>query len=98
MSEQKKKSFLWWLKTAGEAALWTAGYYGTELLQLFPEHTVANKIALPVGFALGFLVRKAIGMKNEYQKKPEQLPSGIEKSLDLVPNKITGIKGSKKNG
>jgi len=96
MGEKPKHSVKWWLKTVGEAALWTAGYYGTELLQLFPEHTIANQIALPVGFALGFLVRKAIGVKNEYQKTPEQLPGGVEKSLDLVPNKITGIKGSKK--
>lgn len=92
----KKKNIVWYLKTAGEALLWTAGYYGTELLQLFPEHTVANKVALPVGFALGFILRKAMGARNEYQKKSEQLPSGIKSTMDKMSNKITGVKDSKR--
>ena len=95
MSEETKKNIWWYLKTAGEAVLWTGAYYGTELLQLFPEHTVAHKIALPAGFALGFLVRKILGIRKEYQQKTKELPGGVERAMDKIPDKITGEKNSK---
>lgn len=76
--------------------LWTGAYYGTELLQLFPDHTVANQIAVPVGFALGFVVRQALGLRKQYQKAPESLPKGVEEFMDKKPDKWTGIKGCKK--
>ena len=84
----------WWLKTVGEALLWTGGYYTTELLKLFPDNTVADQIAVPVGFLVGFLVRKAIGTKNEY--KQDTLPGGITKIMDKIPDSITGVRGSEK--
>ena len=95
MSESEKKSFVWWLKTIGEGALWTAGYFATDILQVFPEHTIAHRVAIPIGFLAGFLVRKALGLRAEYQNKTKILPSGINDILDKLPNKLTGEKDSK---
>lgn len=86
------KDYKWWLKTIGEALLWTGGYYATEILQVFPDNTIAHQVAIPVGFMIGFMVRKAIGTKSEY--KQDTLPSGLSRVLDKIPNSITGIRGS----
>ena len=88
-SKKEKRNFWWWLKTAGETVLTTAVAFAPELLELFPEHTMLFKLALPVGFIL-----KQMKMKSENQK--DVLPSGVGKYYDKMPNGITGIKGSRK--
>jgi len=89
MSEQQKHNFKWWLKTVGQVTLTTAITFAPEILHIFPEETLAFKLALPIGFAL-----KMLAMKTEYQK--DVLPSGMTKLIDSVPNSVTGVKGSKK--
>ena len=84
----------WWLKTVGEGLLWTGGYYATELLKLFPDNTVADQIAIPAGFIIGFMVRKYFGTRNEYKR--DELPGGLTRVMDKMPNSLTGIKGSTK--
>lgn len=89
MSEQAKHNFKWWLKTSGQVLLTTAISFAPEILHIFPEHTVAFKLAIPLGFAI-----KLFAVKAEYQK--DSLPSGVSNFMDKVPNKYTGEKGSKK--
>lgn len=93
MSE-KKKNLWYWAKTLGEGVLWTGGYYATDLLKLFPDNTLADQIAIPAGFLIGFLFRRWLASKDHYEK--DQLPSGMTKLFDQIPNRITGVKGSKK--
>lgn len=87
MSDQEKHNLKWWLRTGTEVLVTTAISFAPEILQIFPEHTVAFKLALPIGFALKLFLVKA-----DYKK--DVLPSGITKAIDKLPNKITGVKGS----
>ena len=89
MSEQTKHNLKWWLKTTLQVGATTAIAFAPEILRVFPEHTLAFKLALPVGIFL-----KTMFVKSEYMK--DQLPSGITKFMDKVPDKYTGEKGSKK--
>lgn len=89
MSDNQKYTLWWWLKTGSQIALTTAVTFAPEILQIFPEHTLAFKLALPVGFFL-----KAIAMRTEYGK--DTLPSGMTKMMDRIPDNITGKKGNLK--
>jgi len=89
MSDQEKHNLWWWTKTVGQVTLTTAITFAPEILGIFPEHTLAFKLALPVGFFL-----KTIAMKSDYMK--DKLPSGLTKMMDKIPNKYTGEKGSNK--
>lgn len=85
----KKKSFWYWTKTVGLGIATTAVTFAPEIMQVFPEHTLVFKLALPAGFFIKWLMTKG-----DYQK--DQLPSGMTRLLDRIPNKYTGIKGSQK--
>ena len=87
MSEQEKHDFKWWLKTGAQVLVTTAISFAPEILQVFPEHTVAFKLALPIGFAV-----KLFLTKSEYKK--DKLPNGMAKILDKVDDKYTGVRGS----
>jgi hypothetical protein len=87
----KNEELKWWLKTGAEVIGTTAIAFAPELLQLLPENTLLFKLAIPIGVAIKFF-------KMKYDYKRDNLPSGIsEKTLDKLPDKITGIKGSKTN-
>ena len=77
---------------ASSAYIYVADY-APELLEKLasqlPEHTLLSKLS-PVIIAM-IAHKKA---KEKYQK--DELPSGLSKMYDKLPNKITGIKGSKK--
>ena len=88
MSDQQKHNLIWWLKTVGQAAGTVLVAYAPEILQLFPEQTLLFKLALPIGFML-----KLMFLRKDY--KADGLPDGLSKVMDKIPNKITGIKGSK---
>lgn len=83
------KTTLWWIKTAGQGLAVTAVMFAPEILRIFPEQTLAFKLALPIGAFLKFM-----WMRKEYQK--DTLPSGMTKAMDNVPDSMTGIKGSTK--
>lgn len=89
MSNEEKHNLLWWTKTVGQVTLTTAITFAPEILGIFPEHTLAFKLALPIGFFL-----KALSMKTQYGK--DTLPSGMTKMMDKIPDKITGEKGDLK--
>lgn len=86
---KKVKKTLWWLKTAAQGLAVTAITFAPEILQVFPEQTLAFKLALPIGFLVKFL-----WMKSEY--KQDVLPSGMTKVMDKIPDSVTGEKGSTK--
>jgi len=88
-SRVEKRNVWWWLKTGGETLITTAIAFAPEILQLFPEHTLAFKLALPIGFLL-----KSMKMKKDYQR--DELPGGLTKLYDKQSNQKTGIKGSLK--
>lgn len=57
-----------------------------ELLQIFPDHTVAFKLAIPVG-----LILSGIGLRKGYRANNLQLPGGlgdISNAIDRLPNTI----------
>lgn len=87
MSDQDKHNLKWWLKTGTQVLVTTAISFAPEILQVFPEHTVAFKLALPIGFALKLFMVKA-----DYKK--DILPSGMTRLMDKVPDSLTGVKGS----
>lgn len=89
MSNEEKHNLLWWTKTVGQVTLTTAITFAPEILKIFPEHTLAFKLALPIGFFL-----KMVAMRTEYGK--DELPSGMTKMMDKIPDKITGEKGDLK--
>lgn len=99
-SKKPQPFWKWLLKTTGTALLYTAGYYSTQLLQLFPDHTIANQIALPAGFAVSFIFQQWQKMKKDYQRNT--LPEANTKIMDQMPDKMkiagiqvgTGAKGS----
>ena len=90
-SKKPQPFWKWLLKTTGTALLYAGGYYSTQLLQLFPEHTVANQIALPAGFAISFIFQQWLKMKKDYQN--DLLPEAHTKIMDKLPDekKIAGI-------
>lgn len=90
MSEQNKHTLKWWLKTTGQVLGTTAVAFAPELLQLLPEHTLLFKLALPIGFAV-----KLFWLKSDYQKDSDKLPEGVRKTMDKIPNSITGVKNSR---
>ena len=61
--------------------------FAPEMLGLFPQHTLAFKIATPIG-----LILAALGLRSGY--KADNLPSGITRVMDKAPDTVTGVKGS----
>lgn len=96
MANNKKKS--WWqtketLATIGLGLI----AFSPELIEwavesdILKDYTLVAKLALP----LSILV-KVLGLKKQYMM--DNLPSGITKIFDKVPDKITGTKGSLPSG
>lgn len=89
MPEEKKKTVWWWSKLALQGLATTAVAFAPEILQLFPDHTLAFKLAIPAGFLIKWMM-----VKSDYQK--DVLPGGLSDKLDKIPNRFTGVRGSKK--
>ena len=79
------KKAWWYIKTGLQVLGTTAVSFAPEILKVFPEHTLAFKLALPIGAAI-----KLFGMRKDYQDNAHTLPEGITKTLDKVPDKYTG--------
>lgn len=61
-------------------------------LSYFPDHTVAHQVGTFCNASVGIAVTW-FGVKKGYQS--DNLPSGLSKVLDKVPDSITGIRGIK---
>lgn len=61
-------------------------------LSQFPSYTTANKVGTFITGSVGIAITW-FGIKQGYQS--DNLPSGITKIMDKVPDSITGVKGSK---
>lgn len=90
MSNQQRHTFWWWVKTTAQVLGTTGVAFAPEILQLFPEHTMLFKLAIPIGFAV-----KLFGMKWDYERKSERLPEGVRKTMDKISDDYTGVKDSK---
>lgn len=84
----KKK---WYLRKE----VWGAALTGvSSLLMLFPNFTTAYKIGAGIGIAVG-TAKTVEGLKTGYES--DNLPSGISKVMDAIPDSITGTRGIKSN-
>lgn len=54
---------------------------------LLPEYTIVAKLATPVG-----LILTVLGLRSGY--KDNNLPGGLTKAMDKIPDSITGVRGS----
>lgn len=85
MSEDNKHTAKWYLlEFAKTLGIFAVGY-APEILGLFPEHTIAAKAAIPLGIFL-----QLFRSRTKYQKN--NLPSGVTKHFDAVPDSITGVR------
>lgn len=84
-----------WLKTAesiGAAALSVLSF-APEIIDaltssgFLKEYTLVAKLGLPLAVIL-----QSLGIRRGYKK--DNLPSGLTKALDKIPDAITGVKGS----
>lgn len=88
MTETKKKNLWYYIKNVGQTVGAAAFAFLPEILQLFPEYTLVFKASAVAG-----AIWKAKNIKEDYLK--DNLPNGVAKILDKVPNSITGERGSK---
>lgn len=92
MPEQKIK--FWQRKELWGAAL-TLLSISPELINsvvnigLLPEYTLIAKLATPIG-----LILTVLGLRSGY--KSDNLPGGITKVMNKIPDSITGVRGSDK--
>lgn len=61
--------------------------------KFIPEHTLVFKLAPFIGGCLS-AIWGSLGLRKSYKK--DELPGGITKVLDKIPDSITGKKGSEK--
>lgn len=87
MSDQEKKNAWYWTKTIAQGVAVTAVTFAPEIMQIFPEHTLVFKLAIPAAF-----LWKYLNIKKDYKK--DQLPGGMTRWLDTIDDKYTGIRGS----
>ena len=91
MSEIKKIKF-WQRKEVWGTAL-TLLSFSPEIVNSFvdigilPEYTLVAKLATPIG-----LILTALGLRSGY--KDNNLPGGLTKAMDKIPDTITGVRGS----
>ena len=76
----------WYKRKEFWGGILTLGSLGLELFAA--PHTVAYKVGILLGAGLSFF-----GLKQGY--RANNLPSGITKTMDSLPNTLTGIKGEK---
>lgn len=62
------------------------------ILMLFSPNTIAYKVGAGLGFLAGSGLFGA-GSKKGYQS--DNLPGGLTKVMDMIPDSITGVKGEK---
>lgn len=58
--------------------------------KIFPDHTFIVQLAQPIGVVLG-AVWTSLGLRKGY--KADNLPSGLTKVMDKIPDSVTGVKG-----
>lgn len=85
---EEKKIKPWYLR---KEVLGTALSTVSGLLMLFPSHTTAYKVGATIGITLGGITG-IIGLRKGYQAN--NLPDGITKVMDAIPDSLTGVKGS----
>ncbi|MHB8483280.1 MAG: hypothetical protein ACYDBV_11205 [Nitrospiria bacterium] len=61
------------------------------ILMLFPGVSTAYHIGAAIGIVVG-TITQVKGLQTGY--KSDNLPSGITKVMDQIPDSITGVKGS----
>lgn len=64
------------------------------LQKIAAEHTLVFKLAPMIGGVLS-AIWASTGLRKGYQK--DELPSGVTKVLDKIPDSLTGRKGESKN-
>ena len=84
----KKKSFWYWLGNTAVGLLGTAVYFSDAIIpEVFPEKTIAHKLAIPISYGIKYLW-------DSWKYRKGELHPTAEKLLDKLPNAITGKKGS----
>ena len=84
MPSEKKKNWLYWLGNAAVGIFGLAVTYSDAILpKVFPEHTLVNQLALPIGAGIKFLWDSW-----KYQRGTIA-PQG-KVMLDSIPDRITG--------
>jgi hypothetical protein len=63
------------------------------LQKITAEHTIVFKLAPMIGGLLS-AIWASTGLRKGYQK--DELPAGITKVMDKIPDSLTGIKGESK--
>lgn len=92
MNEQRNK-LVWYKRKEIWGAALTLLSFSPEIVNSFvsvgilPEYTIVAKLATPIG-----LILTALGLRSGY--KDNNLPGGITKAMDQIPDSITGVKGS----
>jgi len=91
MNEHTNKISFWKRKEVWGAAL-TLLSFSPEIVNSFvdigilPEYTIVAKLATPIG-----LILTALGLRSGY--KDDNLPGGLTRMLDKIPDNISGVKG-----
>jgi len=61
--------------------------YIPSLLEQLPQHTLLAKLAVPLALYIKY-------KKHTTAYKKDELPSGLTKFYDKIPDSLTGVKGS----
>lgn len=89
MPEEKKNSIKWYKRLE----VWGTLLQGISgILLLFPGHTTAHLVGAGLGIGIG-TATQVKGLLKGYQA--DNLPDGITKVMDSIPDSLTGVKGSK---
>lgn len=83
------KNFLYWLGNAVTGLAGIAITFGDKIIPtVFPEHTVVNKLAIPITLGLKFLW-------DSWKYRKGNISTQGKKIYDQIPNKLTGAYNSK---
>ena len=83
----KKNNFWYWLGQTALGLVSIAVTFSPQILEVFPDHTVVNQFAIPIGLGMKFIW-------DSWKYRRNTLPESQTKLLDIIPNGITGVKGS----
>jgi len=92
LKDKPKKKIKWWKRKEVHALALGLVSLVPEIVKpvlthAFPENTLLFQLATPIGMAFS-LVWGALGLRDGY--KSDNLPQGIRKVMDKIPDKITG--------